>query len=299
MKELRLRIETTDPLFRGQKKLRIRGKELKALPDAIFGMTELEILDLSPNRESCLDFRLLSVPPAVGKLINLKVLMLDTNELYNLPKEIALLMHLERLSLSNNHLSSLPSGFQRLNRLRSLHAANNNFDILPLEICELPALEFLDLCDNILVTLPGQIANIKTLSTLLLMYNKIINLPDALCTLTELECLWIGYNRLRELPRNFGQLKRLDWGYRYTSSILEGNPLIYPPIEVCRLGPKAIENYFVADEKDDLQSISEDELKDVIDINEENENTIDINDINEHATEPKEHEVYQVEGKNV
>ena len=275
LKELRLRIETTDPLFRGMKKLRIRGKELKTLPAAVFGMTELEVLDLSPNRESCLDFRLTAVPTAVRKLVNLKVLMLDTNELYSLPKEIALLLHLERLSLSNNHLSSLPSGFQRLNRLRSLHAANNDFDILPVEICELPALEFLDMSDNILVTLPEHIENMKNLATLLLMYNKLIQLPEALCTLTELECLWLGYNRLRELPRNFGHLKRLDWGYRYTSSILEGNPLVYPPIEVCRLGPKAIENYFIADEKEDLKSLSEEEIKTLSDDSETRENKID------------------------
>ena len=268
LKELRLRIENTDPHFRGLNKLRMRGKELQDLPVAVFGILELEVLDLSPNRESCLDYRMTKVPPQIGKLANLKVLMLDTNDLYNLPKEISLLLNLERLSLSNNHLKSLPPGFQRLNKLRSLHAANNNFEVLPLEICELPSLEFLDLSDNVLINLPEQIGNIKTLSTLLLLYNKLIQLPDSVCTLPELECLWLDCNRLRELPRNFGKLSRLDWGYRYTSSILEGNPLVFPPIEVCRLGPKAIESYFIADEKEELQSFSDEEIAEA---NERNE----------------------------
>ena len=262
LKELRLRIETTDPHFRGLKKLRMRGKELQDLPMAMFGILELEVLDLSPNRESCLDYRMTSVPPQISKLVNLRVLMLDTNDLYSLPKEISLLLNLERLSLSNNHLTSLPPGFQRLNKLRSLHAANNNFETLPLEICELPSLEFLDLSDNVLINLPEQIGNIKTLSTLLLLYNKLIKLPDSICALSELECLWLGGNKLKELPRDFGKLSRLHWGAHYTSSILEGNPLTFPPIEVCRLGPKAIDTYFTVDEKEELQHFSDEEVAD-------------------------------------
>ncbi|XP_045160103.2 leucine-rich repeat and death domain-containing protein 1-like [Mercenaria mercenaria] len=252
LKELRLRVETNDPLFYGQKKLKMRGKDLKAIPHVLFTMMDLEVLDLSPERESCLDFRLPLVPPSIGRLINLKVLMLDTNELYNLPKEICLLQSLERLSLSNNVLTSLPHGIGRLPLLRSLHMSNNKFDAFPLEVCELKALEFLDLSDNLLVSIPKEISNLKTLGTLLLNYNKLIHLPDELCELVDLECLWLGNNRLRELPHNFGNLVRLDWGYRYTSSVLECNPLVHPPLEICRLGPRKINEYFK-----DLDSVRE------------------------------------------
>lgn len=252
LKELRLRVETTDPLFYGQKKLKMRGKDLKAIPSVLFTMMDLEVLDLSPERESCLDFRLPLVPPSIGRLINLKVLMLDTNDLYTLPKEICLLQSLERLSLSNNVLSSLPHGISRLPHLRSLHMSNNKFEAFPLEVCEMRALEFLDLSDNLLVSIPKDIVSMKTLRTLLLNYNKLIQLPDELCDLVDLECLWLGNNRLRELPHSFGNLVRLDWGYRYTSSVLECNPLMHPPIEICRLGPRKINEYFK-----DLDSVRE------------------------------------------
>lgn len=244
LKELRLRVETTDPLFYGQKKLKMRGKDLKAIPHVLFTMLDLEVLDLSPERESCLHFHLPLVPPSIGRLINLKVLMLDTNDLYHLPKEICLLHSLERLSLSNNLLTSLPHGFGRLPNLRSLHMSNNKFEAFPLEVCYLRALEFLDLSDNLLVAIPKEISSLKTLGTLLLNYNKLIHLPEELCDLVDLECLWLGNNRLRELPHTFGKLVKLDWGYRYTSSVLECNPLIHPPLEICRLGPTKITEYF-------------------------------------------------------
>ncbi|KAK3585257.1 hypothetical protein CHS0354_006305 [Potamilus streckersoni] len=243
-KELRMRIETWDPLYYGMKKLKMRGKDLSQLTGAVFSLLELEVLDLSPEREACLDFKLMEVPPAIGKLINLRILMLDTNELEDIPKEIALLQSLERLALSNNHLMSLPQEFCRLKNLKSLHLANNDFVHFPLPVCELKQIEFLDLSDNSLVVLPDQIGDLKNLHTLLLFINKIIKLPDSLCKLVEMRCLWLGKNQLRELPRKFGQLYRLDWVTRYTSTNLDGNPLIHPPIEVCRLGPAAIDRYF-------------------------------------------------------
>ncbi|KAH3734102.1 malignant fibrous histiocytoma-amplified sequence 1 homolog [Dreissena polymorpha] len=244
LKELRMRVEIADPMYKGQKKLALRGKDLQAIPHVLFTMMELEVLDLSPAREACLDFRLPLVPPSIGKLINLRVLLLDTNELRSLPKELSLLHSLERLSLSNNFLSSLPHGMARLQSLRSLHMANNRFEAFPLEVCDIVCLEFLDISDNHLVSVPGDISRLSNLRTLLLCYNKIMKLPESLCDLTGLECLWLGHNRLKSLPTNFGQLVNLEWGLRYSSSVLENNPLVHPPIEICRKGPDIINNYF-------------------------------------------------------
>ena len=94
--------------------------------------------------------------------------------------------------------------------------------------------------------LPEQINQLKNLQTLLLFINQLSKLPDSLCGMTELRCLWVGNNQLRTLPRNFGRLVHLDWGHRYTSSALDGNPLIHPPLEICRMGPQAIDRYMKA-----------------------------------------------------
>ena len=242
-KGLRLRIETGDPLYQGLKKLKIRGIELSELPHAVFNLVELEILDLSPEREACLNYKLVRVPRDIGRLVNLQVLILDTNELIELPKEISLLVNLERFALSNNNLSELPVGFRNLQKLRSLHMANNHFQEFPMDLCAIENLEFLDMCDNMLRRLPEEISNLKELHTLLLFYNKLQALPDAICKMTSLHCLWVGNNSIQELPREFGRLENLDWDKRYVSSTLDGNPLVNPPLEICRLGPRAIDRY--------------------------------------------------------
>ncbi|KAJ8305080.1 hypothetical protein KUTeg_017366 [Tegillarca granosa] len=246
IKTLRLRIETEDPLYLGQKKLKMRGKDLIRLPEALFNIIELEVLDLSPERQSCLDYKLTTLPRSIGKLVNLTVLVLDTNELSALPQEICKLRNLERLALSNNMLSSLPSGFKQLDKLQSLHMANNEFEDFPDEICELKSLEFLDMSDNLLTKLPNQIQNLKNVHTLLLFGNKLSILPDSICSMKELRCIWLGNNLIRDLPRDFGKLKHIDWELHYTSTALDGNPLVHPPIEICRLGSDAIDRYLTS-----------------------------------------------------
>jgi len=93
----------------------------------LFRAVIVQILDLGPEREACIDFHLNRVPPQLGNLVNLRALMLDTNQLSELPPEISRLQQLERLSVSNNHLRRLPDTVANLHRLESLHAANNRF----------------------------------------------------------------------------------------------------------------------------------------------------------------------------
>ncbi|XP_013402945.1 leucine-rich repeat and death domain-containing protein 1-like [Lingula anatina] len=243
-RQLRLRVESEDPAYHGLKKLKLRGKELSDLPYEVFSLLELEVLDLSPERQSCLAYRLSYVPPEIGRLVNLKVLMLDTNDLREIPPQIALLRNLERIALSNNSLSQLPAEFSNLKSLKSLHIANNEFVDIPLEVCELEDLEFLDFSDNQIHKVPDEISKLAKLETLLLPYNKIKVLPDGICRLVNLRSLWLGKNKLKSLPKDFGNLVLLDWGLNWHSSILDGNPLISPPLEVCRLGPVQIGRYF-------------------------------------------------------
>ncbi|BFZ16431.1 hypothetical protein BsWGS_19470 [Bradybaena similaris] len=243
VRNIRMRIETEDPMYYGQKKLKIQGRDLMHLPKAIFKLMELEVLDLSPEREACLDFKLSSLPAEIGKLLNLTTLLLDTNELLQVPVEITLLTNLERLTLSNNHLSELPNGMRRLKKLTSLHLANNKFSKFPAEVCEITTLVFLDFSDNLLRTLPSAISKLTNLETLLLFINQLTRLPDSIVDLTNLRCLWLGNNHIRALPKGFGRLEKLDWKERYTSSTLDGNPLDNPPLEICRMGPEAIEQF--------------------------------------------------------
>ena len=80
-KAYRMRIELEDPLYHGQRKLKVKGRDLLNLSRHVFNLLELEVLDLSPEREACLDYKLTTLPPGIGRLINLTTLMLDTNNL--------------------------------------------------------------------------------------------------------------------------------------------------------------------------------------------------------------------------
>jgi len=121
----------------------------------------------------------------------------------------------------------------------------NRFDVFPRVLSELQLLRFLDLSDNMLTELPDSIARLQRLECLLLVFNRLEHLPDSLCSMINLHLLWLGSNRLRRLPIDFGQLRNLDWGFRHTSSsVIDGNPLVEPPIEVCKQGVDAISTYF-------------------------------------------------------
>jgi hypothetical protein len=61
--------------------------------------------------------------------------------------------------------------------------------------------------------------------------------------LKNLTTLWLGRNRLRTLPRTLTQLKQLDWKHNYLSTILDENPLLNPPLSICRLGFTKIDKW--------------------------------------------------------
>lgn len=73
MRQMKMRITTDDNHFPGMKKFKVHGKELQTLPRGLFSLLDLEILDLSPERETCLFFRLSILPKEISQLALLKV----------------------------------------------------------------------------------------------------------------------------------------------------------------------------------------------------------------------------------
>jgi len=115
---------------------------------------------------------------------------------------------------------------------------------------ELTSLRFLDLSDNQLCDLPESISKLGKLESLLVAFNQLERLPNSICSLTGLHMLWLGNNRLRALPNRFGQLCNLDWGQGHTSSsVIDGNPMERPPVDVCKKGVDAIAKYFRSNSK--------------------------------------------------
>ncbi|CAF0872933.1 unnamed protein product [Rotaria sordida] len=235
----------------GRKSLHLKGMDTLVIPSELYELTDLDILDITPESKSGMNYTLSRVPTDFRLLINLKCLHLDNNNIVSFPNEIGELYHLEILTASNNHLTTLPDQIRQLQNLQSCHLSNNKIEEMPLCLCYLSkSLLFLDLSYNYLRQLPSSIHNLKQLRTLLLLGNHIKILPDAICQLLKLETLWLGDNKLKELPKNFSQLKHLDWHYHCElSSNFEGNPLENPPLNVCRKGMEAIEEYLKKTQK--------------------------------------------------
>ncbi|TGZ65092.1 hypothetical protein CRM22_006014 [Opisthorchis felineus] len=122
---LRLHIETEDREYPSMYKLKLQGKDLENVPAELFTLRELEVLCMSPDRQSSLNYKLCNVPPEIGYLTRLRILLLDTNDLHNLPAEIGSLTRLEKLSVSNNRIRQLPPTIGDLKNLHTLHLANN------------------------------------------------------------------------------------------------------------------------------------------------------------------------------
>uniref|UniRef100_A0A8D2N6P1 Uncharacterized protein n=1 Tax=Zonotrichia albicollis TaxID=44394 RepID=A0A8D2N6P1_ZONAL len=167
---------------------------------AVFGLKQMQVLEMSPERESCLRYRMELLPQEIGRLRNLTCLYVDSNNLKKIPAEIGTLSCLERLTLSNNSLSSLPAEMGALQRLQSLHLANNRLTELPEPLCQLRSLTFLDVSDNEIDTIPSSIQHPEKLETLLLLFNSLESLPEDFCLLRNLHTLWLGNNHLQSLP---------------------------------------------------------------------------------------------------
>uniref|UniRef100_A0A8B9NDY1 Disease resistance R13L4/SHOC-2-like LRR domain-containing protein n=1 Tax=Accipiter nisus TaxID=211598 RepID=A0A8B9NDY1_9AVES len=152
----------------------------------VFGLDQLQVLEMSPERESCLRYQMELLPQEISRLRNLTCLYVDSNNLKKIPAEIGTLSHLERLTLSNNSLSSLPPEMGALQRLHSLHLANNSLTELPAPLCQLRSLTFLDVSDNKIGTIPSSIRHLEKLETLLLLFNLLESLPEEVCLLRKL-----------------------------------------------------------------------------------------------------------------
>lgn len=229
--------------YEGKKKLKISDRELLSVPTQVFGLEQLQVLEMSPEQESCLRYRMELLPQEIGHLRNLTCLYVDSNNLKKIPAEIGTLSCLERLTLSNNSLSSLPAEMGALQRLQSLHLANSLTE-LSAPLCQQRSLTFLDVSDNKIDTMPSSIRHLEKVETLPLLFNLLESLPDDVCLLRNLYTLWLGNNHLQSLPATFGELVNLDWGYKYCSCSFEGNPLESPSPEVCSRGPEWIRDYF-------------------------------------------------------
>lgn len=103
--------------YKKLQKLQLWENEITVLPDGFFELEQLNELYLSCELEE--------LSPLIGKLQQLKTLIVAGNKIKQIPASIQKLSKLEELDLSNNQLSELPAFLAELPALKVLHIYGN------------------------------------------------------------------------------------------------------------------------------------------------------------------------------
>lgn len=235
---LRMTIVDHLPATIGQLKklerLRIKGKNLKFIPDEISGLSNLKRLSIDKAEA------LLSIPNTIGTLSQLTKLTINHTSISRLPDSIGQLKQLEELDISHNpQLRYLPASIGQLKALKELEIdrlyekystpPNTIPIVIPEEIGLLSNLEELSLASNNLSTLPDSIGQLKNLKELSLASNNLHTLPDSIGQLTNLKELSLDYNHFKEIPTAIFQLSNLE------ELSLRNSPLVQIPLQFCLL----------------------------------------------------------------
>ena len=181
-------------------RLDLTAKNLTAIPPDIGNLTALQVLILNSNQ---LD----SLPSSIGMLKNLVSLECGNWVLQNdvglkkLPLTIGQLKKLKYLLLFGNRIQGLPSNFDELTNLKLLDLMHNQIREFPKEIVYLQNLEFLKLSFNLLDTIPPEIINMAKISILDLGSNSLERLPNEIGFCSALQDLIIyGNSKLKSFP---------------------------------------------------------------------------------------------------
>ena len=162
------------------------------------------VLDLS-NSDLSRD-GLTTLPAAIGRLTELRVLVAKRNRISSLPPELFKLTKLQRLDLANNKIASLPSSIGLLENLDTLDLRSNRLDSLPREIGSLKKLVVLQLWNNKLSRLEPAITQLPALKELYLTNNRLTDLPDNIIRMKSLMYIDVDGNKFCNLSQ-----KKVAW----------------------------------------------------------------------------------------
>eukprot|EP00112_Aurelia_sp_Birch-Aquarium-sp1_P003995 Seg1452.3 transcript_id=Seg1452.3/GoldUCD/mRNA.D3Y31 product="Leucine-rich repeat-containing protein 40" protein_id=Seg1452.3/GoldUCD/D3Y31 len=162
----------------------------------------------------------------IKNLPALNVLDAHDNQLESLPDELGELQEIGRLNLSHNKFSSLPVSVTQLQVLKVLLLNGNILNKIPEEFGQLQNVDELDLADNKLTALPESFGNLIKLRKLNLSNNQLEMLPQNMGGLTALTYLNLRSNKLKSLPKGLDSMKCLDMLDCRANLISE-----FPPIE--------------------------------------------------------------------
>jgi Leucine-rich repeat (LRR) protein len=242
--------------------LRLVGNKIERLPDGLSVLRSLKILVVHSNQITSIGDKALrgangslttldvsmnklqALPDKMVRLRKLKHLRLKSNQIPSLPKDIGKIRKLETLDLGMNRLQSLPASFCDLVNLTFLDLQRNQLEngALPEDLSALRELKSLNLTHNRFTKLPFCVGGLLALVELKMASNLVAEIPEslsrgALCT--TLETMWLPNNKLQTVPLSLAKLEGLK------SVMLDGNPLISPPVDIAQGGHYVVRKYIL------------------------------------------------------
>ena len=236
--------------------LDLSGCNLHEIPEEVYTMTWIEVLDFSPDYYfektfwGILQKHLLEAVLA-GKTIEsygdlwLEIIfqIIDNwtsifikrnlpstkNHLSSIDERILQLPNLRALLLADNPLKKFPEHIAQLQQLQFLYLSNNQLSEIPQHIAQLQQLQFLSLTGNQLSEIPQHIAQLQQLQFLYLSNNQLSEIPQHIAQLQQLQVLSLTGNQLSEIPQHIAQLQQLQF------LSLTGNQLSEIPQHIAQL----------------------------------------------------------------
>ncbi|XP_077987035.1 uncharacterized protein LOC144441353 [Glandiceps talaboti] len=237
--------------------LNIANTQITETPPELYKLKNLTSLDMSNNQLKC-------IPEDIGNLKKLQKLDVTANQVEIIPIRLFKLKELNELHMDDNTIYIIPEGIGKLRALKKLSLGKNNIKELPLDIFDLKELTELDMHENKLTTIPQDICKLKKLRRVNFQANQIKNVPLDLFAMQNLTELNMSGNQMKMIPSNISEKLRVlrlsDNSIRYLNNAvltqaskleelsLDGNPLVDPPIAVCKRGLKAMMQYTGGDD---------------------------------------------------
>lgn len=177
------------------------GGEGPAEPDPTLWQCEtLKILRLRMPKG-----RLVTLPPDLGRLVNLTELIVGHNSLVTFPAEIKLLVNLKALEAEANCLEELPAEIGECSKLEVVNVTSNKLKSLA-PLTPLKGLLSLLASQNELVDLEIEIETKERLTVLAVADNQLTALPVGIGSLQMMRECNASNNQLTTLPTEMGQL---------------------------------------------------------------------------------------------
>jgi len=185
--------------------------EILQIPNMIGNLENLEVLEINGNYVS-------NLPKSLAKLQRLKRLNLSGNKINDI-NIISKLINLKYLNLEENEISKIFENIGNLENLEYLNLRRNEIIDIPHSIRKLKKLKILFLDYNHIGKIPEELYLLTNLEELYLGNNYLDKIQDGIEQLENLKVLSLGKNNLKEIPKGVEKLKNLKKLYLYNNKI--------------------------------------------------------------------------------